>query len=146
MTDLTLPPVAKSFYMFCKNCDADRYHRVLAHTSSTTAKVECEVCHSRKSYSLPKSAGAAKAASTRAVNRAATSAANRARTHTGEYENRVQNQLEHQAYPYSIRASFLENQKIQHPKFGLGFVQKALADRVDVIFSDEVRTLIHNKK
>ena len=54
MNQLILPPVAKSFYTFCKKCDVDRYHMVLAHTSSTTAKIECEVCHSRKTYSLPK--------------------------------------------------------------------------------------------
>ncbi|MGE5084935.1 MAG: hypothetical protein ACM3MG_01440, partial [Bacillota bacterium] len=50
----TLPPVAKSFFAFCKKCDADRYHVVLAHTSATSAKIKCEICGSQKTYSLPK--------------------------------------------------------------------------------------------
>lgn len=139
MSQLTLPPVAKSFYMFCKKCDADRYHMVLAHTSATTAKTECEICKSKKSYSLPK-AGAAKKTGT--TNSTKTS---RAKSHTGEYENRIQNQQAKEAIPYSMKTLFTEKQKIQHPKFGIGFVQKAEIDRIDVIFSDEVKVLIHNK-
>ena len=67
------------------------------------------------------------------------------RNHANDYELRNQNQLMKEAIAYSIKQSFKENQKIQHPKFGLGFVTKVLPDRVDVIFNDEVRTLIHNK-
>ncbi len=141
MSQLTLPPVAKSFFMFCKKCNADRYHMVLAHTSATTAKTECEICKSKKSYSLPK-ATSTKVRKPGAVNSTKTS---RAKSHTGEYENRIQNQQAKEAIPYSMKTLFVEKQKIQHPKFGTGFVQKAEIDRIDVIFADEVKVLIHNK-
>jgi len=142
MSQISLPPVAKSFYMFCKKCDVDRYHVVLAHTSSTTAKVECEVCHSKKSFSIPKEGSPRKTAS-----RAASpgSVSSRQRSHTGEYENRVQNFADKTSVAYSMKNKFSENQKIQHPKFGVGFVQKVYTDKVDVMFSDEVRTLMHNR-
>ncbi len=141
MNQLTLPPVAKSFYMFCKKCDADRYHVVLAHTSKTSAKTECEICKSKKSYSLPKES-TSKTKKAGGTNSTKTS---RAKSHTGEYENRLQNLSSKEAIPYSLKATFTEKQKIDHPKFGIGFVQKAAIDRIDVIFADEVKILIHNK-
>lgn len=137
---LTLPPVAKSFYTFCKKCDIDRYHRVLAHTSATTAKIECEVCHSRKSFSLPKPGSEARKAKAATVKTAA-----RKTSHTGEFELRQQKQSNNEAIAFNIKTQFKDNQKISHPKFGIGFVQKAHDDKIEVIFADEVKSLIHNR-
>ncbi len=142
MSQLTLPAVAKSFYTMCKKCGADRYHTVLTHTSSTSAKLQCEICKSKKTYTLPKE-GTPKVAKT-VVNKTASGAV-KPRNHASDYELRIQNQMLQDPTQYSIKLSFKENQKIQHPKFGVGFIQKVMSDRVDVIFSDEVRTLIHNK-
>lgn len=144
MNQLSLPPVAKSFYTFCKKCEADRYHRVLAHTSSTTAKIECEVCHSRKSYSLPKAQERKSSTITRSGSSSGSTAARKS-SHTGEYELRAQKASGSDALPFSIKTSFKENQKIQHPKFGVGFVQKVYSDKIDVLFSDEVKSLVHNR-
>jgi hypothetical protein len=140
MSQLTLPPVAKSFYTFCKKCDIDRYHRVLAHTSETTAKIECEVCHSRKSYSLPKPGSEAKR-----LAQATAKAGVRKKSHTGEYEIYNQKYMDKDPTAFSIKNSFKENQKISHPKFGIGFVQKVYSEKIDVIFSDEVKSLVHNR-
>ncbi len=142
MSQLTLPPVAKSFYTFCKKCDADRYHRVLAHTSSTTAKIDCEVCHSRKTYSLPKTGSASPSAKRLSGQ---SPVARKTTSHTGEYEVRMQNMQSKDAMPFSIKNKYEENQKISHVKFGIGFVQKVYSDKIDVIFSDEVKSLIHNR-
>lgn len=141
MSELTLPPVAKSFYTFCKKCDVDRYHRVLAHTSATTAKIECEVCHSRKTYSLPKAGSAA-------VKRQPAPGAKpgvRKTSHTGEYEIYNQKYMDKDPMAFSIKTNFKENQKISHPKFGIGFVQKVYSEKIDVIFPDEVKSLVHNR-
>lgn len=143
MSQLTLPAVAKSFYTMCKKCEGDRYHRVLAHTSSTSAKIECEVCHSKKTYSLPKAGSATRKISEKTV---AARAASSARSHTGQYELYNTNKMADDATPYSIKGNFKETQKLNHPKFGVGFVVKTYSDKVDVIFSDEVRTLMHNRK
>ena len=52
MDDLVLPPVAKNISYYCKKCDSERYHKVIAHTSSIAAKLECEVCKSKKTYKI----------------------------------------------------------------------------------------------
>lgn len=149
MSQMSLPPVAKSFYAFCKKCDADRYHRVLAHKTSTSAKIECEICKSVKTYSLPKTGSASPSArrlSGAAGAASAKKAASSARSHTGQYEIFNTNGMGKEATPYSIKGSFKESQKLNHPKFGVGFVIKTYNDKVDVIFSDEVRTLMQNRK
>ncbi len=139
-----LPPVAKSFFTFCKKCNADRYHVVLAHTTSKTAKIKCEVCGSQKSYSLPKAGGAAGAAKvTRA--RAGSESARRS-SHNAEYEALMQAQESASEVGYSIKGKFALNQKINHPKFGLGIVRGVQPDKVEVVFSDEVRNLVHNRE
>jgi len=140
-----LPPVAKSFFAFCKKCDADRYHVVLAHTTSKTAKIKCEVCGSQKSYSLPKSGGSAtgKAKVTRA--RAGSESARKS-SHNAEYEAMIQAQGASKEIPYNIKGKFQLNQKINHPKFGLGVVRNVHQDKVEVVFSDEVRNLVHNRE
>ena len=43
----TLPAVATKFYNSCKKCKVDRYHNVLAHLTSSSAKLECEVCKTK---------------------------------------------------------------------------------------------------
>lgn len=140
MSELTLPAVAKSFYTFCKKCDIDRYHRVLAHTSPTTAKIECEVCHSRKSYSLPKPGTVAKR-----LAQAGVKAGARKTSHTGEYEIYNQKHMSVDATKFNIKSKFKQDQKIDHPKFGIGFVQKVYVDKIDVIFAEEVKSLVHNR-
>lgn len=137
---LTLPPVAKSFYTFCKKCNIDRYHRVLAHTSETTAKIECEVCHSKKAYSLPKAGSEAR----RAKNAAAKTSA-RKTSHTGEYELYNQKMMAEEPIKFSVRTKFSENQKISHPTFGIGFVQKVYPEKIEVIFPEELKSLVHNR-
>src|SRR5580704_17148379 len=52
MADKSLPPVARKVYAECKKCAVDRYHIVIAHTSSTAAKLQCEVCNAKSVYKL----------------------------------------------------------------------------------------------
>jgi hypothetical protein len=148
MSELTLPAVAKSFYTMCKKCEGDRYHRVLAHKTATSAKIECEICKSVKTYSLPKKASAA--TGTRKLSGAAGVASAKkvaasARSHTGQYELFNANRMKDEPTPYSTKGTFKETQKLTHPKFGIGFVVKTYDNKIDVIFTDEVRTLLQNR-
>lgn len=149
MAEQTLPAVAKSVYTDCKKCGAERYHTVIAHTSSTSAKVECETCHSKKTYKLPSAAAAArKLSSGGAVKRApsARGASARAAAHETEYQTLLQETLTGETATYNMKLKFPVKARIQHPKFGLGVVKTAFPDKVDVIFQDEVRSLVHNRQ
>jgi hypothetical protein len=140
MNLMTLPPVAKSFFTLCKKCGADRYHRVLAHTTTTSAKIECEICKSKRTYSLPKTSTTSKTKkpSTRTVSA-------RRVSHADEYNTIMAKRGEEKGLAFSIRTKYELHQKIDHPKFGPGFVKAVLIDSMEVMFQDELKTLIHNK-
>jgi hypothetical protein len=139
-----LPPVAKSFFTFCKKCDADRYHVVLAHTTSRTAKIKCEVCGSQKTYSLPKATTTTgKPLTGAAAKRREQSLNARKSSHQAEYEMLMANETS--TNKYSMKGKFEKGSKLEHPKFGLGFVREAQPDKIEVVFQDEIRTLIHNR-
>lgn len=140
-----LPPVAKSFFTFCKKCNSDRYHTVLAHTTSKTAKIKCEVCGSQKSYSLPKAAGSTTGKPKVTRTRASSEGARRS-SHNAEYESLLQAQEKASSVTYNIKGKFTLNQKIDHPKFGVGIVRGVQIDKVEVVFPDEVRNLVHNRE
>lgn len=141
-----LPPVAKSFFTFCKKCNADRYHMVLAHTSAKTAKIKCEVCGSQKSYSLPKAGSSSSGKATVSRSRSAASEAARRSSHNSEYESLLENHESAKEVAYNIRTKFSLNQKILHPKFGVGIVRGVQPEKVEVVFADEVRNLVHNRE
>lgn len=141
-----LPPVAKSFHTFCKKCDADRYHIVLTHTSSTAAKIECEVCHSKKTFSLPKAGSSmAKKAAVKKPGAKPRKVGVRKNSHADEFNALMSNRGTEKGIPFSIKTKFEKDQKMDHGKFGPGFVKNVQIDRVDVMFEDEVKTLMHNK-
>jgi len=145
MTMNTLPPVAKSFFAFCKKCDADRYHVVLAHTSATSAKIKCEICGSQKTYSLPKAqTKTGKPLTGAAAKKREQTMNSRKSSHKNEYEMLMSNDGAATS-TYNMKAKFEKNTKLQHPKFGLGFIKDAATDKIEVVFEDEVRTLIHNR-
>lgn len=152
MANTELPPVAKSFYTLCKKCEAERYHVVLAHTSERSAKIKCEVCGSQKSYTLPKagakssavtksSTGAPKAPGRRGKN----SEESRRAAHQAEYETLLQTYDANPTQSYNMKAKFEANHKLNHPKFGLGVIRISQPEKIEVVFQDEVRSLIHNR-
>ncbi|HWU44588.1 MAG TPA: hypothetical protein VN132_14150, partial [Bdellovibrio sp.] len=65
-------------------------------------------------------------------------------SHRNEYEMLMSNETAPTA-TYNMKSKFDKNTKLQHPKFGMGFIKDAMSDKIEVVFEDEVRTLIHNR-
>lgn len=139
----SLPPVAKSFFTACKKCEADRYHTVVAHTTATSAKLKCETCGASSTYKLPKAGGAKRALTGAAAKRKEAAATAKKNAHSDEYSKLMSGDGE--AASYNMKAKFNANSKIKHPKFGMGFVRAAQSDKIEVVFEDEVRQLVHNR-
>jgi hypothetical protein len=137
MTTLeALPAVASRTYSACKKCGVDRYHIVVAHTAAGSAKLECEVCHAKKTVKVGAPKKATKAGKTGKKTKA--SVANR--------------WVEAQAFlkagekkPYNMKAVFGLHSTIEHPKFGIGVVMGTAFQSVEVVFEDATRSLVHNR-
>lgn len=133
-----LPPVAKSVHLFCKKCDTDRFHTVVAHKTATSAKVQCEVCKSSKTFSIKaKKASAAKKTTTRTRSKKASS--------QNMWMDLQQQHGTEGAIRYNIKIVFDSNGIIDHPKFGLGYITEVLPDRIHVVFEDGEKDLIHSR-
>lgn len=144
-----MPVVGKSFYTFCKKCDTDRYQKVLAMPTESSAKLECEVCHSKSTWKVPKAKvpGAAKAAPRGAAAKAKANAESaRAAAHSAEYENLAKSLDEAPSATYNMKTKFEKDTKLSHPKFGMGFIRAVQPEKIEVVFQDEVRSLVHNRR
>jgi hypothetical protein len=142
-----LPPVAKSFHTFCKKCNAERYHTVVAHTTKSSAKLKCEICGASSTYKLPKAAkvpGAKRPLTGAAAKRKEAAASAKKNAHSAEYSE-LMNNSEGDTVSYTMKGNFSANTKLKHPKFGTGYVRVAQQDKIEVVFEDEVRNLVHNR-
>jgi hypothetical protein len=146
---IALPPVASNFYTDCKKCAQERYHKVLTHIDTKNAKLECEVCHAKKNFklsevkSVAKKAGAKKPPSANKAAKAAEAAANAASAKFLELQGK---NGEQKAQPYRMANVFTVDAKIEHPKFGVGFVVMSLPDKIEVVFQDSSRQLVQGRK
>ncbi len=142
MSENALPQVSRSFYTDCKKCETERYHTVLTHTSATSAKMKCEVCGSTRTYKLPKVGGGATVKKVSAPRGSARIAA-KANEHKAEYDKRMDGGNSPEVY--SMKRQFKVSEKVNHPKFGLGVVTKVESDKMEVIFAEEMKILVHNR-
>lgn len=132
-----LPAVAKNFYYHCNKCDAERYHRVLAHLSSTEARLECEVCGSKKKYKVGKAVATTKKKTTRKKSAA---------THEKAWEELKEKFSDLPPEVYSIRGNFRTDSLIDHPTFGIGVVTESHSRKIEVCFQEGMKTLMHRRE
>lgn len=141
-----LPAVARSFVQECKKCGEDRLHKVIVHATADSAKVECEICHKKSTFKLkkakkPKATPAEKKEATKVREAAAASAANlelwtsMKKKHGGKASK-----------PYRISEKFEKDGIVEHPKFGLGFVVQCTDNRIETVFEEGLKILVHNHK
>ena len=137
--DLRLPPVAKSIRYFCKKCDQERYHKVIAHKSTIAAKIECEVCGSKKTYKITEPKKGRKPATKK--KRKTKEVVN----HEAAYKEYSEKLGTENIQPYNMRSQFTAETPINHPKFGIGYIVSVAPDKIEVCFEDTARLLVHNR-
>ncbi|HVK62723.1 MAG TPA: hypothetical protein VM432_14285 [Bdellovibrionales bacterium] len=134
-----LPAVARNINLECKKCGVDRYHVVVAHTTATSAKVKCEVCGAQKTFKLPKAQERKSNGPKRAAKKV------KAPDHGAVWADLKTQIGTDKLLPYDMKKKFQLANAINHPKFGIGFVTGATADRIEVAFQEGGRALVHNR-
>ncbi len=136
-----LPAVARNVSLMCKKCGVERFHVVLAHTNSTSAKVQCEVCKAKKTFKLEKVKTAKPAA------KKAFGAKKPAKKIDAAAEwTKLKDQIGlEKLQPYNMRTKFSNSVAIEHPKFGIGFVSMVTNEKIDVTFQEARISLVHNR-
>lgn len=151
-----LPPVAKSLVTFCSRCQTERFHTVLAHLSAERAKVVCDVCKKKSTFTLEPTnqrnlnlkADASTTTRLNSINKKEIPESFTAikLTHASSLAEQYE-QLKQQKHSVPVRSyraseSYQVGDKLEHKHFGLGFVLKVKDDRMDVLFADSLRQLV----
>ncbi len=131
--------VGKEVVTHCSKCSHDLAHIIEVMADTTTPlRVKCKTCGASHKFKVKK---AAKAKSTRARKPRVSS------------EQKLMNLWEAgiakskgETSKYNIKTKFNIGEIVDHPKFGLGVVEKALdANKIEVIFKTVSKVLMHNK-
>ncbi|MGE0764481.1 MAG: hypothetical protein AB7N80_14490 [Bdellovibrionales bacterium] len=130
-----LPAVASRTYSDCKKCGCERFHVVVAHTSATAAKLECEVCHAKKTLKLDSGKKKTKSKTTKTRVPSAS-------TRWDEVKGLIS---EDDQKSYNMKSAFAIHNTINHPKFGVGVVTAVAGQSMEVVFQDGTRSLVHSR-
>lgn len=135
------PSVGKEIIAFCSKCKLDLAHMIVAMKDNLNIhKVMCKTCKSTHSY---KNKDVLNVVGKKSIPR-------KTRTTTfkslsEEWSERVSSS-KISPKKYSIKECFKTNDLVDHPKFGIGFVEKCIdQNKIEVIFQSEMKILIHNK-
>lgn len=136
-----LPAVARNVSLMCKKCGVERFHVVLTHTNSTTAKVQCEVCKAKKTFKLTVPKAAKKPAKKSTGVKKSVKKVDLAAEWSKMREQIGLEKLQ----PYNMKTKFSNAAAIEHPKFGIGFISLATNEKIDVTFQEARISLVHNR-
>lgn len=165
-----LPKVASNIHIECKKCAQERYHKVLAHVTEASIKVECEVCHSKRTYKMSEGVDAvknttkntekttektteksaekstAKVAKPRKPSKRAPKGPSQTEIQNAKFKELFEKYSAAKSQPYRMASVYTVDTKIEHPKFGVGFVSMSLPDKIEVVFEDLNRHLVQGRK
>jgi len=122
---------------------------IVAMIGSKIARVQCRTCKKERAYSAPKGATDPMVAPPKAAARERASGTTRStRTSVEDEWKKKMEEAGSQAkrVVYSIKAALGMGDVVKHPSYGDGVVLKLIfPNKAEVIFQDDLRTLIHSK-
>jgi hypothetical protein len=133
----------------CTRCRRVTNHRIVAMVDGLVKRVICLTCDSQHTYHQPQDRKGPAAAQVRRVGRELkkTSAPQGgARVFALWMKGREElTAAGGQARPYRLQEGYQSGEAIDHPKFGLGFIQKIIPPgKMEVMFENEIKTLAMN--
>jgi hypothetical protein len=76
------------------------------------------------------------------ANKPKTSQTRRSQDHQQQWQTLKDKAGELKSLPYKMSTSYQEDQAIEHPKFGLGFVRKVIDNnKIEIIFQHDIKVL-----
>jgi hypothetical protein len=125
---------------FCPKCKADTAHTVITKYEEEVRRVQCSPCGDVHAFRKPRGEDVEEAAPEPEKPR-------RRVAKKPTWEEFFRKRDESAARPYSFRDTYVENDMISHPKFGVGFASETMEhDKVEITFQDGRRILVHNRK
>lgn len=131
---------------YCGKCELNLAHTIIAMVGPKVIKVKCNTCDGEHQYRGEQPL--VKSTSFAAPKKSTTGAA--ARTPRAavvklSWEDQFAGKDLSRAKKYSPRETFVMDDVIDHPTFGIGLVIAVRVDKVDVSFKQDTKTLVHGK-
>ena len=135
----------------CPRCKEETIHRVVAMMADKVHLVICTSCGSQHKYrpslsAMRKSVSLPSKRQAKLLQKIASSQTSKDGKSLEDWRKLKEFIGEVQPLPYDQCVSYHENQAIEHPTFGLGFVRAVIdASKVEVVFEREVKVLAMNR-
>ncbi len=121
----------------CNKCELNLAHTVIAVVGPKIIRVRCNTCQTEHAFRDP---AGAKARSVARAKKAAAPA-----KVVISFAERVEAKPGSKPKAYSVKQTFVAEDIIEHPSFGLGIVNAVRGDKIDVAFKAFEKTLVHGK-
>lgn len=142
---------------WCTKCRMDLAHTIVAMVNRIPVQVMCNTCGGGHKFRTPKGAAASKTKAGTTVKAPAKKRTTKAQREEMaavealqvEWKTLASRHLGLEAERYRVTGEYAPATKLDHLKFGIGFVLKELSfNRISVLFEDEEKTLIvrHGQK
>jgi hypothetical protein len=124
----------------CKKCKTVTDHHVVVMSGDKIAKVECKVCRARHAYVSPTAEPKVKKPAVPRPKKAALASSKQAQAQAEHWEKMVSPCAK--PLSYNMERSFQVGDVIDHPTFGLGYVQKLMKPcTAEIQFKDAIRNM-----
>ncbi|HEY1086582.1 MAG TPA: hypothetical protein VGE37_02770 [Archangium sp.] len=132
----------------CGKCELNLAHTIIAMVGQKIVKVKCNTCGNEHQFRGTQPL--VKATSFAAPKRASSGSASApkrssAATVTVSWDDQFKGKDLTKAKKYSPRETFVVDDVVDHPTFGLGLVRAVRGDKVEIAFKQEDKTLVHGK-
>ena len=125
---------------FCPKCKADTAHTIITKYEDEIRRVQCSPCGDVHAYRKPR--GELEEEGAQAEEKSKKKALKKPTWEEFFAKHDVSS-----ARPYTFRDTYIENDIVTHPKFGMGFASETPdEDKVEITFKDQRRVLVHNRK
>jgi ribosomal protein L44E len=133
------PRVAKDIVSYCTSCRMDLVHTIVAVHGDRVVRVLCRTCKKEHAFRLP----AEQRVSATKKHSAKSPSPRKGRSAGAEWEAAMERIRELTAKRYALDVFCEAGEKVDHPVFGLGRVERLISpDKMEVLFEEGVKLLV----
>lgn len=130
--------VAKDIVAYCTSCRMNLVHLIVAMDSDKVVRVLCKTCKREHTYHPPKGMLESMRKKT-----SPNSPAKKKVEGPGDWELAMEQYNDMPAKRYTLEGLFQEGDKIDHSRFGTGFVRQLIKpNKMEVLFEEEAKIMV----
>lgn len=127
----------------CGKCELNLAHTIIAMVGPKVIRVKCNTCGGEHQYRGQQPL--LKSSSTSAPKRSPSSTKPKSSVVVVSWDEQFKGKDLSRAKKYSPKETFVVDEVVDHPTFGLGLVRAVRGDKIEVAFKQDDKVLVHGK-